>query len=77
MTDEEKANLKVLESRLLAYQATCQAQGRKLAEIERVLIGCSAEVKSGSNPSIQVLQLVTIHGSVLNDVRDILIRKDH
>lgn len=77
MTDEELANKKVLESRLEAYQATCQAQGRKLVEVEQTLISCCEEVKNGSNASNQVLQLVTIRDRTLNEIREILIRKEH
>lgn len=77
MTDEEAANLKVLESRLAAYQATCAAQGRKMAEIEQVLISCSEQVKNGFDANTQVLQLVTLRDSKLDEIRSILVRKEH
>lgn len=72
---ESVANLKVLQSRLEAYQSTCASQGSKLSRMERLLVGCSDEAKDGINVSDLTIGFVTFTDARFKVLAEVLSEK--
>lgn len=76
LSAEEAADLKVLKSRLEAYQATCHKQGSKLTRIETLLMCGSIEATSGAKMTgLSIGHVSFKQGSILGEIAEVLKEK--